>query len=80
MLPQVDQINFAPRVTIPTLMLNGRYDFTFIEPAQQQMYRLLGAAPENKKYVVFEKGHILPVSLISKETVDWLDKYLGPVK
>ena len=79
-LPQVDQINFAPRVTIPTLMLNGRYDFTFIEPAQQQLYRLLGAAPENKRYVVFEKGHILSVSLISKEVVDWLDKYLGPVK
>ena len=25
--PEVDQINFAPRVMIPTLMLNGRYDF-----------------------------------------------------
>jgi formylglycine-generating enzyme required for sulfatase activity/dienelactone hydrolase len=79
-LPQVDQINFAPRITIPTLMLNGRYDFTFIEPAQQQLYRLLGAPPETKKYVVFEKGHTLPASLISKDVVDWLDKYLGPVK
>jgi formylglycine-generating enzyme required for sulfatase activity len=27
--PEVDQINFAPRVRIPTLMLNGRYDFGF---------------------------------------------------
>ncbi len=27
--PEVDQINFAPRVTIPALMLNGRYDFLF---------------------------------------------------
>ena len=27
--PEVDQINFAPRVKIPTLMLNGRYDSFF---------------------------------------------------
>jgi hypothetical protein len=28
-LPEVDQFNFAAHVTIPTLVLNGRYDFTF---------------------------------------------------
>ena len=28
-LPEIDPINFAPRVTIPVLMLNGRDDFTF---------------------------------------------------
>ncbi len=26
-LPEVDPFNFAPRVTLPVLMLNGRYDF-----------------------------------------------------
>ena len=25
-LPEVEPINFTPRITIPTLMLNGRYD------------------------------------------------------
>ena len=27
--PEVDQINFAPRVTIPTLIVDGRDDFVF---------------------------------------------------
>ena len=26
--PEVDAINFAPRVRVPVLMVNGRYDFT----------------------------------------------------
>ena len=28
---EVDAINFAPRVTIPVLQLNGRYDYNFPE-------------------------------------------------
>jgi cephalosporin-C deacetylase-like acetyl esterase len=28
-LPDVDQLNFAPRVKAPVLMLNGRFDFIF---------------------------------------------------
>jgi eukaryotic-like serine/threonine-protein kinase len=28
-LPEVDQLNFAPRVKAPALMLNGRFDFLF---------------------------------------------------
>ena len=28
-LPEVDQLNFAPRVRAPVLMLNGRFDFIF---------------------------------------------------
>ena len=28
-LPEADQINFAPRIMIPVLMINGRYDFFY---------------------------------------------------
>jgi len=28
-MPEVDDLNFAPRVRTPTLMLNGRDDFKF---------------------------------------------------
>jgi cephalosporin-C deacetylase-like acetyl esterase len=28
-LPEVDEINFAPRVKVPVLMINGRYDYFF---------------------------------------------------
>ena len=77
--PESDQINFAPRITIPTLMLNGRYDFRFpLETSQRPMFRLLGA--KDKDHVLFETGHALAADQISKPVLDWLDKYLGPVK
>jgi tRNA A-37 threonylcarbamoyl transferase component Bud32/dienelactone hydrolase len=80
-LPEVEPINFAPRITIPTLMLNGLYDF-FIpaECCQESMFRLLWAPPEHKRRVVYQTGHNVPRPELIKETLNWLDKYLGPVK
>jgi len=43
-LPEVDTINFLPRVKQPVLMLNGRYDFFFpVESTQEPFYQMLGA-------------------------------------
>ena len=79
-LPEVDQLNFAPRVKVPTLMLNGRFDFLFPEgTSQEPMFRLLGAPKEHKRRVVFDTGHGIPRNEMIKETLDWLDRYLGPV-
>src|SRR2546430_3650470 len=42
-LPEVDQINYLPRITQPVLMLNGTYDMYFpVESSQKPMFRLLG--------------------------------------
>ena len=79
--PEVDQINFVSRVRIPVLMLNGRYDS--IEPyeaAQLSMYRLLGTPEADKHHIVYESGHRLPQNEFVKETLNWLDRYLGPVE
>jgi serine/threonine protein kinase/formylglycine-generating enzyme required for sulfatase activity/predicted esterase len=79
-LPEVDAINFAPRVRIPTLMLNGEHDFTFpAETSQKPMFRLLATPEEHKRYIVYEGGHLIPRNQLIKETLDWLDRYLGPV-
>ena len=79
--PEVDQINFAPRVRIPTLMLNGRYDFLFpFETSQIPMYRFLGTPEEHKVHKVYETAHFVPRNEEIKETLNWLDRYLGPVK
>jgi len=79
--PEVDDINLAPRVKIPTLMINGRYDFVFPEDSSQKpLFQLLGTPGKDKRYVVFEAGHVLPTDLLTKETLDWLDRYLGPAK
>jgi dienelactone hydrolase len=76
---EVDPINFAPRVRAPVLMLNGRDDFSFpIETSQEPMFRWLGSSPEHKRRELYPGGHIFPFSRMIKDSLDWLDKYLGP--
>jgi len=78
--PEIDEINFAPRVRIPVLMLNGRYDFRHpLETDQNQMFRLLGTPEKDKRHVLFEGGHYAPPQQDIKETLDWFDRYLGPL-
>jgi len=80
--PEVDGVNFAPRAHQPLLMLNGRYDFDQSSEMQAKpMFRVWGAPEKDKRLVIFESGHI-PADLrdIIREILDWLDKYLGPVK
>ena len=78
--PEVDPINFLPRVTTPVLMLNGRYDSLFPpETSQKPFFELLGTPPESKKMFVHEEGHGVPRTVLVRETLDWLDRYLGPV-
>ena len=67
-------------VRAPTLMLNGRYDFFYpTKISQEPMFRFLGASPEHKRRVVYDTGHNIPRPDMIKETLDWLDRYLGPV-
>jgi eukaryotic-like serine/threonine-protein kinase len=79
--PEIQEINFLGRVKIPTLMLNGRYDT--IEPLEQAirpMFDLLGTPAADKRLILYETDHIPPINEYIKETLAWLDKYLGPVK
>ena len=78
--PEVDQINYVTRVKVPTLMLNGRYDTGYtLDKCIQPMYDLLGTPDEHKKLMLYETDHIPPRVEFIKETLAWLDKYLGPV-
>jgi formylglycine-generating enzyme required for sulfatase activity/dienelactone hydrolase/predicted Ser/Thr protein kinase len=80
-LPEADAINFVSRVTQPTLMLNARYDHFFpVETSQLPMYRLLGSAEPNKKYVLFDSGHAPPRLETVTQSLDWFDRYLGAVR
>ena len=79
--PEVDAINFVTRVKVPVLMLNGKYDHFFpIETSQKPMFELLGTPREYKKQFIYETGHFVPRNQVIKESLDWLDRYLGPVK
>lgn len=79
--PEVDQINYLPRIKIPTLMLNGKYDTLFpYETSIKPMFALLGT-PQNKKVLkVYDTDHIPPRNEFIKEALSWLDRYLGTVK
>lgn len=79
-LPEVDQINYVTRVKQPTLILNGELDFFFpSETSQRPMFELLGTPPADKKRLVFPGGHSVPRTEMIKESLDWLDRTLGPV-
>ena len=79
--PFLDQVNYAPRIKIPVLMVNGRYDeYNPVETSQLPLFKLLGSAPGEKRHVILESGHGSPPrSEALKETLGWYDKYLGPV-
>jgi dienelactone hydrolase len=79
--PEVDVINYLPRVRIPVLMLNGQYDFFFpVETSQVPMFRLLGTPAEHKRQVISQGGHFVPRTQLISETLSWLDRYLGAVE
>jgi dienelactone hydrolase len=80
-LPEADAMNYVTRVTVPTLMLNGENDFFFpLETSQRPMFELLGTPEKDKKWVVHAGAHSVPRAELVKETLDWLDRYLGLVE
>jgi dienelactone hydrolase/predicted Ser/Thr protein kinase len=78
--PEVHPINYVGRVSMPVLMLNGRYDSAFlVDTSILPMYDLLGTPEEHKQLKLFASDHIIPKNDLIRETLDWLDRYLGPV-
>ena len=78
--PEVRPMNYITRVKIPILMLNGKYDiFYTLENFVKPMYDLLGTPEEDKKLIVYETDHFVPLNDLIRETLAWLDRFLGPV-
>jgi dienelactone hydrolase len=78
----VDSWNFAPRYTVPTLMVNGRQDFIIpYETNQKRLFDALATPVADKKLVLYEGGHSNPVTRpdLLGEIIAWFDRYLGPV-
>lgn len=81
-LPGMDQVDFAPRLKKPVLMINGRYDYFFpVDNSQLPLLRMLGTPENDKRHVVFDTPHNVAVRRpeLEKEVLAWLDKYLGKV-
>jgi hypothetical protein len=41
---------------------------------------MLGTPGDLKRRVAYDTGHNVPQAEMIKETLDWLDRYLGPVQ
>ena len=80
--PEIEPLNFLPRIKVPVLLLGGRNDFYFpVETSQAPLFKLLGTPAENKRHMIFEgAGHVPPRIELIREILDWLDRYLGPVR
>jgi serine/threonine protein kinase/dienelactone hydrolase len=78
----IDQVDFAPRLTKPILMVNGQYDATFpVSTAQEPLFRMLGTPAADKRHVKFEAPHDVRLrhDNLVREVLDWFDRYLGRV-
>ncbi len=80
--PGGDQADFAPRMKMPVLMVNGRYDYVFSPRlSQDPMFNMLGTPLKDKQHIVLETPHDVTEQRpqLVKAVLDWLDRYLGPV-
>ena len=79
--PEVDPLNFLPRVRMPVLMINGRYDSIFpVEASQDPMFRMLGTPRDRKQHDIEESQHAPPAEVLFTKAFSWLDRYLGPTQ
>jgi pimeloyl-ACP methyl ester carboxylesterase len=78
----IDLINYAPRITMPVLMLSGRYDHIYpYEQSQKRVFELLGTRAADKTQIAYDTGHFtMPPNRVAADVTDWFDRYLGPVR
>jgi predicted esterase len=77
--PETSVLTYLPRVESPVLQFSGRYDSDFrFETSAKPFFELLGTALTDKKHVVEPTGHFVSRATVVRETLEWLDKYLGP--
>lgn len=80
-LPEIDPMNFVGRVKVPVLMLSATYDNIFpLETSAIPFFDALGTPAADKKQVIYEAGHSIPPEILVGNTLEWLDRYLGPVE
>ena len=61
------------------LMLSGEFDAMVPMDNARRYFELLGSPTADKKHVVAVGGHFVPRAVVIRETIDWLDQWLGAV-
>ena len=79
--PDINVAHYLPRVTAPVLHFSGLYDTDFqFETSSKPFFERLGTPAKDKKHVVEPTGHFVSPAVVKGETLDWFDRYLGPVE
>jgi eukaryotic-like serine/threonine-protein kinase len=77
-LPEVTQANFASHISVPKLLLNGRYDEA--SPLRTRIEPLFRILREPKRQYLYEAGHSPPLEIIVPIINNWLDETLGQIR
>ena len=79
--PEMDVLNFAPRMKIPVLSSTaGTISSSPKKHRRSCFLRRSALRRMTSAESCTDTGHNLPRNEMITETLDWLDKYLGPVK
>jgi formylglycine-generating enzyme required for sulfatase activity/dienelactone hydrolase len=77
---EIDPFQFAPHVRTPVLLVSGRYDIEFPVESAAGLLNLVATPSKDKKLVLLEAGHaMIGFPAATRESLEWLDRYLGPV-
>ncbi len=80
-LDEVDVFNYLPQIKVPTLLINGRYDFMFpLKESIRPFFDYLGTPVKDKSLKLYNDGHSVPRNELIKESLSFLDKYFGAVE
>jgi dienelactone hydrolase len=76
--PSADPLHALPRVKVPVLLLSGEFDSTAPLDNARRYFDLIGTSEPDKRHVIAPGAHFVPRDVLIRETLDWLDMYLGP--
>lgn len=71
---EIQPEKYAARIKTPTLLLNGRYDFYFpYQSSQLPLFNLMNLDNNNKRHVVVDYAHYVPMHIVREETLKWIN-------
>jgi len=60
--------------------LSGRYDLSLPYTTKvKPVFNLLGTPEEDKDLILCDSDHYIPRNTVIKESIQWFNRYLGPV-
>ncbi|MGD8869905.1 MAG: SUMF1/EgtB/PvdO family nonheme iron enzyme, partial [Gemmatimonadales bacterium] len=79
--PEASPWSFASHITTPTMLINGRRDFMHpYQTGQVPYFNAIDVPDDQKEFVVLDSGHVPNWNDVIRYTLEWFDRYLGPVR